>query len=113
MSLGKPLVVVLNKIDLVKPELATAWKDYLQVSSATPYSHVYKSHPRFTWKLSLVDKKLALIMKRESNEIKLKAAFSKGLFAGQVPKDKGVILHAISSHQPSEPKSEQKILKNK
>ena len=31
MSLNKTLVLVLNKIDLVEPELSAAWKAYLQV----------------------------------------------------------------------------------
>ena len=31
MSLNKTLVLVLNKIDLVDPELSAAWKAYLQV----------------------------------------------------------------------------------
>ena len=33
VSLGKTLVLVLNKIDLVEPELSAAWKDYLQVEA--------------------------------------------------------------------------------
>ena len=34
VSLGKTLVLVLNKIDLVDPELSAAWKAYLQVVAA-------------------------------------------------------------------------------
>ena len=34
VSLGKTLVLVLNKIDLVEPELSAAWKAYLQVEAA-------------------------------------------------------------------------------
>jgi len=30
VSLGKTLILVLNKIDLVDPELSAAWKAYLQ-----------------------------------------------------------------------------------
>ena len=37
VSLGKTLVLVLNKIDLVEPELSAAWKDYLQVEAAMDY----------------------------------------------------------------------------
>ena len=37
-ELGKPLVVVLNKIDLAPPELVVAWKHYL--TSQYPDLHV-------------------------------------------------------------------------
>ena len=37
VSLGQTLVLVLNKIDLVEPELSAAWKDYLQVEAAMDY----------------------------------------------------------------------------
>jgi len=48
VSLGKTLVLVLNKIDLVEPELSAAWKDYLQAKYPKMKIVFFTSYPAYS-----------------------------------------------------------------